>query len=140
MYGIFKRCGISRFSTDPLTSGAIKQRTAGQVRFEAEKVCAPQILCTMLWVECRQRTVSGQAIREQMEFVLLMITRTNTERLRGIQRKLNLEPDGAMGPDTLTAIEVALGIVHTTLAPLLPASAIELLKNVCGRKGKSKTS
>ncbi|MEM6485715.1 MAG: pesticin C-terminus-like muramidase [Pseudomonadota bacterium] len=34
-----------------------------------------------------------------------MTLRTNTERLRAIQRTLRVEPDGVLGPDTLTAIE-----------------------------------
>lgn len=37
-----------------------------------------------------------------------MTTRTNTERIRAIQRHLKVEPDGQIGPDTLTAIEAAL--------------------------------
>lgn len=36
--------------------------------------------------------------------------RTNKERLRRIQRKLDLEPDGVLGSDTLGALESVLGI------------------------------
>lgn len=49
--------------------------------------------------------------------------RTPTERLRAIQRELNVEPDGLLGPQTLTALETLLSIGPETGAPQVVAQA-----------------
>ncbi len=52
-----------------------------------------------------------------------MTMRTQTERLRAIQRELNVQPDGVLGAETLTALEQRLGIGADTAAPPAPAGA-----------------
>lgn len=53
-----------------------------------------------------------------------MTHRTKIERLKGIQNKLKVEPDGELGPVTLTALEKALSV--TSPGPVVAKSGKQL--------------
>lgn len=48
--------------------------------------------------------------------------RTDTMRIKEIQKKLKVEVDGVLGPETLTALEVLLEIAPPQAAPTKPAT------------------
>lgn len=63
-----------------------------------------------------------------------MTLRTVTERLRSIQRKVGVEPDGLLGPSTLSALERELGLVPAPLAAVPSPPGVGLRLSEAGVK------
>jgi len=61
-----------------------------------------------------------------------MSVRTETERLRSIQTAIGVEPDGLLGPATLTALESALGIAPEATAVHQPPAGVGLRLSTAG--------